>query len=256
MTETIAVLDEFFSKYLECDLSNVAPGRVWVIPSDRRDTPEPFHENIIALWLIASGNRCVVSIQRTLEEPVKRVVNRLALGDFRTPYGQKALLEVLGAKLKHFYEVTGNSGPIFFVTPTTFRHTATDSCRLVTSEDIPALQAVGLYGRYLDKSIAEGTCFAAFDLGAPVAVAGTWEVPHMADKVAELCVPGTVPARRREGFGKQVVAGTTGAVLKSGRVPVYVTSNLNFASIATARTVGYQPYGWQFRIEVVPKSVG
>ncbi|MGQ9678314.1 MAG: GNAT family N-acetyltransferase [bacterium] len=253
MGETIAVIDGFFSTYLECDLSNVTPGVVWVVPSDRRDAAEPFHDNIIALWLIASGNRCVVSVQRGLEEPVKRVVSRMALGDFRTPYGQKTLLGVVGAKLKHSSEVAGNSGPIFFATVTTFRNIATDLCRLVTPADIPALQVVGLYGRYLDKSIAEGTCFAAFDGAEPVAVAGTWEIPHMADQVAELCVPGTIPARRREGFGKQVVACTTRAVLKSGRVPIYLTSDLNFASIATARAVGYQPYGWQFRAEVVPK---
>jgi len=251
MKDTIAVLDEFFTKYLECDLGNVAPGGVWVIPSDRRDAREERSDNIIALWLIASGNRCVVSVQRSLEEAVKRVVNRLALGDFRTPYGQKALIEAVAAKIKRPQAVTGNSGPIFFATSATFRRIPVDSCRLIKEADIPALQAVGLYGTYLDKSIAEGTCFAAFDGAEPVAVAGTWEVPHMADRVADICVPGTVPARRREGFGKQVVACTTEAVLKSGRVPIYVTSDLNFASIATAKAVGYQPYGWQFRIEVV-----
>ncbi len=253
MKDTIAVLDEFFSKYLECDFGNVAPGRVWVIPSDRRDVREERYDNIIALWLIASGNRCVVSVQRGVEEAVKRVVSRLALGDFRTPYGQKALLEALAGKVKKPQAVTGNSGPIFFATSATFRRIPTGNCRLVSEADIPALQAVGLYGKYLDKSIAEGTCFAAFVGTEPVAVAGTWDVPHMADRVADICVPGTIPARRREGFGKQVVACTTEAVLKSGRVPVYVTSDLNFASIATAKAVGYQPYGWQFRVEVVPE---
>ncbi len=257
MRGAVAVLDEFFSGYLECDFANVTPGRVWVVPSDRRDTVELHYDNIFALWLIASGNRCVVSVQRVLEAPVRRVVEKMALGDFRTPVGQKLLLETVAGVLGRYQRgpgwVNGFIGPILFATPATFHYQPVHPCQKVTRADIPALMAAGLYGSYLDSSIAEGTCFAAFVDGKPVAVAGTWAVPHMADKVADICVPGTVAEHRKEGFGKSVLACTTGAVLKSGRVPIYITSERNVASIATARAVGYQPYGWQFRVEVVPK---
>ncbi len=254
MSGALAVLDEFFSRYLECDLKNVAPGRVWVIPADRREVLELHYDNVFVLWLIASGNRCVISVQRVLEEPVKRVVNRLALGDFHRPAGQQALLAAVAAKLGHRSRVAGVSGPLLFATPGTFHPQEQHYCKQVTFADVPVLKNAGLYGDYLQKSVAEGTCFAAFVDGEPVAVAGTWEVPHMVDRVADICLPGTIPARRREGFGKSVLSGTTGAVLRSGRIPVYLTSDRNVASINTARAVGYQPYGWQFRVEVVPET--
>jgi len=249
MDPQIAVLDRFYSAYLDCDISRVTPGGVWVVPSDRRDRAELHYENVFALWLLASGNRCVVSVQRPLEAAVKRAVSRLDLAGFRAEPGQKLLRDAVASGLRRDARIV--SGPVLNCTVRTFRPEIEHRCRRVTSSDLAALRRVGLYGGWLARSVEEGTCHAAYVDGEPVALAGTYEVPHMANEVCDLCVPGTVPEHRREGYGRAVVACTTRAVLESGRVPVYVTSDQNMASINTARSVGYTQYGWSLRVEIV-----
>jgi len=250
MLEPIPTLDDFFSRYLECDIAKVSAGRVWVIPSDRRETREMHYSNVFALWLLTSGNRCVASVQRGLEPVVARTVGRLRPGQVREPSGQRRLVRAVAAGLRLGPGLSAVSGPVLFCTGRSFRAQRLHPCRRVRRPDLPALAKAGLYGPWLDASVADGTCFAAYDRDEPVSLAGTWEVPHLGDRVADMCVPGTIAARRREGFGKSAVACATGAVLDSGRIPVYVTSDRNRASILTARAVGYTQYGWQFRIEL------
>ncbi len=244
------ILDRFFSVYLECDLSNVTPGRAWIIPSNRREIPELHYENPFPLWLIATGSRCVISVQPALEAPLKKLIARMPLAIFHLPQGRRMMLETVARALNASGRVSAVSGPILFATRGTFRSVELHPCRPITTADIPALQKAGLYDTCLNKSIAEGTCYAAFDGASPVSLAGTWEVPHLQDQIAEMCVPGTIPSKRREGYGKSCLSFATRAVINSGRIPLYLTSDLNPASIATARAVGYQPYGRQFRIEI------
>lgn len=243
-------LDRFFSIYLECDLTNVTPGRVWIIPSNRRELPELHYANPFALWLLASGNRCIISVQPALEAPLKRLIARLPPAIFHHPEGRRMIIDTVARTLNAAGRVSAFSGPVLFATRTSFRHVELHPCRQITPEDIPALRSAGLYDTCLEKSIAEGTCYAAFDGSDPVSLAGTREVPHLADRIAEMYVPGTIPAKRREGYGKSCLACATRAVIQSGRIPLYLTSDLNPASVATARAVGYQPYGRQFRVEI------
>ncbi|MEO0051475.1 MAG: hypothetical protein ABIK11_02860 [candidate division WOR-3 bacterium] len=251
MSETVRpLLDRFFSLYLECDLAKVTPGRALVIPSNRRELPEPHYENPFALWLIATGSRCVISVQPALETPLRKLFARMPLTIFHLPEGRRMILETVARALNASGRVSAFSGPILFATRATFRAVELYPCRPLTTADIPALRNAGLYDTCLDKSIAEGTCYAVFEGDIPVSVAGTWEVPHLQDQIAEMLVPGTIPAKRREGYGKTCLSFATRAVIKSGRIPVYLTSDLNPASIATARAVGYQPYGRQFRLEI------
>uniref|UniRef100_A0A7C4GCX6 Uncharacterized protein n=1 Tax=candidate division WOR-3 bacterium TaxID=2052148 RepID=A0A7C4GCX6_UNCW3 len=251
MVDPITVLDAFFSGYLECDLSRVTPGRVWVIPSDRREMTELHYSSPFALWLLTSGNRCVASVQRNLEPVITRVVNHLRPGEVRDITGQRRLLEAVAAGLRLPRGLSASSGPVFFCTRRSFRRRDIHPCRRVQPADITALSAAGLYDSSLDSSIAAGTCFVALDGASPVSLAGTREVPHLADKVADMFVPGTIAARRREGFGQTAVSAATAAVLDSGRIPLYTTSDHNPASILTAQAVGYSQYGWQFRVELV-----
>lgn len=87
----------------------------------------------------------------------------------------------------------------------------------------------------------------------PVSVSGTHAVPHLADEIADMNVPGTLEANRGQGFGKTAVSATTEAILAQGKVPIYMTSDGNIASIRTARSVGYVDYGWQLRLSYCPE---
>jgi len=69
----------------------------------------------------------------------------------------------------------------------------------------------------------------------PVAVAGVnWQSPGF----AEVYVQVASEARQR-GWGQSVVKATTGRVLQSGRLPVYLVEPINEASVKLASAVGY-----------------
>jgi RimJ/RimL family protein N-acetyltransferase len=65
-----------------------------------------------------------------------------------------------------------------------------------------------------------------------------WQTP----KFAELSV-NTAPGRRRQGWGRSVVAAMVQYVLESGRTPLYVTGAQNEASLRLAESVGFVDSG-------------
>ncbi len=119
----------------------------------------------------------------------------------------------------------------------------------MTEKDRPALERAGLLNSSLLESVREGTCFAAYDGDRPVALCGVMPVPHMADRVADIALNGTLEPFRRRGFGRTVLSAVTETVQAQGRIPVYITSSHNTASIKTAGSVGFLEYGWQFRVK-------
>jgi GNAT superfamily N-acetyltransferase len=141
------------------------------------------------------------------------------------------------------------SGPVFFGPPETFCGKRLQTCRVVTEADRPALEDAGLLNSSLLESVRDGTCFAAYDGEKPAALCGVMPVPHMADHAADIALSGTLEPLRRRGFGRTVLSAVTETVQARGRIPFYITSSHNTASIKTAASVGYLEYGWQFRVK-------
>jgi GNAT superfamily N-acetyltransferase len=72
-----------------------------------------------------------------------------------------------------------------------------------------------------------------------MAAAGlNWQSPHF----AEIYVY-TMTTHRRQGLGRSVVAAAVQHVLESGRIPLYVTSSSNLASIQLAEATGFVDLG-------------
>jgi len=243
-------IDSFFAEYLGCDLAALGPGEVVVTGSSRRYGLEPHHGHIFALWLVASGNRCAISVQKELVWPVQQVTRGTDVEGL-TGLAGRALLAQTVARLLHAEErVTTGSGPIFYCTSGSLRVWDVHPCRPLAPSDLPEATACGLYGPYLGPSVADGTCYVALDGPRPVSLSGTWPATHMAAEIADICVPGTLETHRRQGYAKTAVSHTTRAILGRNRIPVYVTSDRNKASIATAKSVGYAQYGWEFRVQL------
>ena len=97
--------------------------------------------------------------------------------------------------------------------------------------------------------MGEGTCLAALFRERPVAISGTHAIGHMADQVGDICVE-TLKSFRQQGYGKTAVSQVTAVLLARGLVPLYATSDWNEASARTARSLGFEPYGWQLRIQI------
>ena len=244
------VIDSFFAEYLGCDLAAMGPGEVVVAGSSRRYGPEPHHGHVFPLWLVASGNRCAISVQKELVWPVQQVTKGADVEGLTGSAGRALLAQTVARLLKVDGRTTTGSGPILYCTSGSLRVWDTRPCRPLTSQDMAEATASGLYEPYLRASVADGTCYVALDDSRPVSISGTWPAAHMAAEIADVCMPGTLETHRRQGYAKTALSHTTRAILDAGRVPVYITSDRNKASIATANSVGYAQYGWEFRVQL------
>lgn len=250
-TEAIARLDRFFSVYWDCDISTIRPGEVRVVASPRRERPEPGYARTFAVWVLITEGRCAVSVQARLLEPVATAVRSLRFEPGPGRPWQQELLGIAERELVASGRLKTGSYPIYYCTSEGFREQNLKSCRPVGLDVIEGLRKTELndWGS-LDLSIAEGTCFAAYEGDRPVALAGTHKDQPLSDEVAEVNVPGTLTGFRRRGFGKTVVSATTAAALAAGKVPLYPPADDNIASINTALSLGYQLYGWRFAISI------
>ncbi len=250
MDEAIPVLDAFFSEYLGCDIRDIVPGHTCITATPRREQRELHHPDSFALWMLIAQSRCAISVHGPLLRTVSKIAHGLGIEGFRHPLAVKRFVVAVTRGLGLREGISSTSGPVLYCTNTTLRPARLHPCRPVTPADLPAVRATGLYDSSLEQSVTDGTCFAAFDDGRPVSLAGTLAVPHMADSVADMHIPGTIATHRRRGFGRTAVSHATGAVIDRNRVPVYLTSDRNAASVETAHSVGYREYGWQFRVRL------
>ncbi len=250
----LSVLDAFFSVYIGCDIGEMAPGETRVVASPRRERAELRYTEPFALWMIVAQSRCAVSVRGELMRRVTRIVRPLGIERMRDPQATQRLVIAATRTLGIRRKMSTTSGPIQYCTKKTLRMWEKHACRRVTSLDVPAIEQTGLYGPSLDRSVDEGTCFAAWAGGHPVSLAGTYPVPHMQDAVADMNVSGTIEGFRNQGFGRTVVSHATRATLDLGLVPVYMTADSNVPSKRTARAVGYRTYGWQFQVIVQDKD--
>lgn len=247
MSGATQTIDSFFSEYLGCDIGAMEQGEMRIAASDRRCQREMGYASVFAVWILIAGNRCAMSVQHPLLELVPQLdLEKYRSLGFHESLARKAS-DVLGR------ELAISRSPIFCCTPETFRAQRLHPCRRIVANDLPSLR--GIVGDYhgLDGSIREGTCFAAMHNEKPVSVSGTHAVPHLTHAIADMNVPGTLEAYRGQGFGKTAVSSTTEAALAQGKIPVYVTSDSNMASIKTARSVGYLDYGWQLKLSYCPE---
>ncbi|MFO7650752.1 MAG: GNAT family N-acetyltransferase [bacterium] len=254
MADALIDTAAFFSAYLECDLSSVAPREMRVVASDRRERRELLYADVFALWLVVFENRAALSVQSQLYKPVRRILGRHGIARIREPRCLDDLTRLVETHRSMLGQVSVASGPINCCAAETFRPRLTHPCRAVTEADLPAVRQSGLYEDWLEQSVRAGTCHAAFDSGRPVALCGTFDVPHLADRVADIGLAGTLDSHRRLGFGSSVLSATTAAILAVGKTPVHQTSDRNVASIATARSVGYREFGWDFRVRITPTT--
>jgi len=250
MDTEIPVIDAYFSEYLGCAIGDITPGHTVVTASARRERREPQHADAYALWMVTTQSRCAISVQGPMLRAVSAAARALGIELRRDPRAARRLVLVACRALGIRENISSASGPVLYCPRRTLRLAELHPCRPVLPEIVPAVAASGLYDDSLAASVAEGTCYAAWHEDRPVSLAGTLPVPHMADAVADLEVPGTLVPFRRQGFGRTVVSHATRAVLDRGRVPVYITSDNNVASTETAASVGYRRYGWQFRVSL------
>jgi len=254
MEQWLTLLDAYFSVCLGCDIGAVVPGETRIAASSRRERRELHYADVFPVWCFVTQNRCVVSVQRPLLGAVSKLVSGWDGSQFRNETAAERLTATAAEELGLGPDASYAAGPVFFCPPETYRGERPRPCRAVAEADRPALDGAGLLDSSLIESVADGTCFAGFDGDRPVALCGVCPVPHMADRVADISLNGTLEPFRHRGFGRTVLSAVTETLHARARLPFYITSDSNVASRRTAASVGYVEYGWQVRVKMAVKE--
>ncbi len=237
------LLDEYLGCLLDADLAALTPARTVVVEPSRRLRREESYGFIHALWWVwLADGRSAVSVPPGAGPAVERIA--AGVQDAGALYGP-ALAAQLTAALNPVLRAHG----LAVVDRT--RHSLLYGC------DGPHLRrhAHGDCRRLIDGSIApahdiwfpthcfpDGIVYGVVADGQVVSVAHAHRSHLMEDRVADLGVE-TAPAYRRRGYAQTVVSAVVGEMTGRGGEALYSLGPDNLPSLATATSVGFQPYG-------------
>lgn len=248
--ETAQRIDRFFSIYLDGDLSRLSGGQICVVPSERRYQPEVGYGFTHVLWLLMSGGRCLISTQHEIVQPMIGLMNNIhSLSELYAHRFDADILKICSNALPDS-QLSIGAGPKYTCCDEDFKPNTDLNVHPITGATLEKVAAVlGDAGLALPYTVQEKTAFVYELDGQPVACCGTLPIGHMEDEIGEVGSVFTLPTMRNRGCAKAVVAATTQAVLRSGRVSAYSTWDANIASQRTAMSVGYKKYGWALYVK-------
>ncbi len=225
------------------DFSTLEPGRVTVVESPRRLKPFGTYGTIRALWwLWLADGRSAASVPPGAHQPVSKIlkearcddaVHDLAFtADLRAAANEslnKAGLQEVDRAFKDLYFACNG----LLLQP----HHRSD-CRHLVDESIPPADGLRLPTHCFPDGIAYGIVAD----GKVVSVA--WSRCHdfMEEEIADIGVE-TAPPYRKRGYAKTVVSAVVEHITRKGGEAFYGCDPDNHASVATARSVGFVPYG-------------
>ena len=243
--ETAQRMDRFFSVYLGSDLSQLSRDQIRVVGSERRYRPEVGYGFTHVLWLLVTDDRCLISTQHEIAQPMVKLVESIHhLSELCSRQFDADILRICLNALPDA-QLSIGAGPKYICCDEDFKPGTDTNVHLITEDALEKVIAtLGDAGLALPYTIQEKTTFVYELDGQPVACCGTLPIGHMEDKIGDVGSVFTLPTMRNRGFAQAVVAATTQAVLRSGRVPTYSTWDANIASQRTAMSVGYKKYGW------------
>jgi GNAT superfamily N-acetyltransferase len=220
MTHVFPIIDKYLCVRMGIDLTNLTPGRTLVVESHRRLCREEGYGYLCALWwLWLADGRTAISVPPGAS-PAVQVISP----DVQDPQrlSQPDLAEALTGPVSAALAQAGlpavnrSHRDVSFACNAGLlrRHTCGD-CRRLSDESIPAAEGLSL---------------------------PTHRTGLMEDRVADLGVD-TAEAYRRRGFAKTAVSAVVEHIARGGGEAFYTCRPDNHASIATARSVGFVPYG-------------
>jgi hypothetical protein len=245
-TKTLRDVADFYSERAQFPLRTLDSGRMVVAGSNDcyPDASRPRKRNV-ALWMGVLEDRAVIVTQPELVPAVQGRLEQIpSPANLMGPEFRDDLAALCRKRAKTDAALEMYLGRKFYCDSEMLIHVADSNVRQLDSEN--AGQAIRCLGSAdipddLDYLLAEGTAFAYFLDGLPVAFAGTHPAGPLADRIGDIMV-GTLEAHRRSGFGKAVISATTSAIISRGKVAVWGMSYDNFAAMKTAASIGYRQY--------------
>jgi ribosomal protein S18 acetylase RimI-like enzyme len=237
------LVDAYMGVRMEVELSTVEPGRVRVVESPRRLRREQSYGFVHALWWVwLEDGRSAASVPPGAGEKVSRILAEAGDGGKLFDPGITERLKepvnasLQGAGLKQVERVLRDV--CFACNASLLRRHNHGDCRRLTDESVPSAPGLKLPTHCFPDGIVHGVV----DDGMVVSLAHAHRPGVMEDRVADLGV-GTAPGYRRRGYAQTAVSAVVEHITRDGGEARYGCSPSNLASIATARSVGFVPYG-------------
>lgn len=240
---SFAHLDSYVSTRLGLNLSCAESGRTRVSESKRRLTAEQSYGYVHGLWFMwLTDGRRVVSVPPGAGLQTKALLTDVASAS-------QLLDEELAAALREpidgVLKAKGLSPTnrvirdiVFVCNAELLRTHPLNGCRRLTDDSIPAAEGLDLPAH----CFPDGVVYGVVRDGEVTSCAFAHRAGVMEDLVCDVGV-GTAVGCRRRGYAKAAVSALVSTFTERGGEARYSCSPDNEASIATARSVGFVPYG-------------
>jgi len=237
------LVEQYLGIRMGLDFSALTPGRVAVVESPRRVQRTKGYGYVRALWWIwLVHGRTAASVPPGAGDAVREVLAGVQCAELVHDPEIRSRLEIPANESlwkAGLEEVNRAFRDICFACDSSLlrRHGHGD-CRRLTDESVPP--GPGL--RLPTHCFPDGIAYGVVADGKAVSIAFAHRSGVMEGRVADLGVETSAEFRRR-GYAKTVVSAVVEHVIRNGGEAYYVCRPDNHASIATARSVGFAPYG-------------
>jgi hypothetical protein len=247
------LIDQYFGTLLDMDVSRLKPGVISITETSRRQRCEQSFSFVHALFgIVYLDGSAAISVTPGARLAVLEMMERTSLIS-HDPFPQEALDRLATCisqarvqaglpPAKRAYEAQ-----VFACNDTLLRRYQQGDCRQLCDEMIRPAEGLTLP----THCFPDGIVYGIVEDHQVVSVAYAHRSGILEDWVADLGVETAAPYRQR-GFAKTVVSSVTAHVMAKGGEGVYTCSVHNQASIATAISVGYAPYGRIFVVSAPP----
>lgn len=242
-TPAFPLVDKYHGIRLGVELASVQPGGVMVAESPRRLLKEQSFGYVRALWwLWLQDGRSVLSVPPGAGDAVREIAASVEdAGELLEPGLAELLKEPVNVTLSGagLAQVDRTLHDVNFAcNAALLRLHREGDCRPLTNESLPPESGM----RTRKQCFPDGIAYGVIADGQVVSVAFAHRTGVMEGLVADLGVRTAEPYRRR-GYAKTAVSAVVELVTNVGGEAVYYCDPSNAASVATARSVGFVPYG-------------
>lgn len=242
-TLSFPLVERYLGIRMGLDMASLIPGEVKVVETPLHLKREESYGYVRALWCLwLSDGRSAVSVPPGAGKSVTQIASGIEDAEQLL---DPRLAEQLAAPVNGAMRKAGLKEVDRILRDVTFacnasllRRHVCGKCRRLTDESLPA--APGL--KLPTHCFPDGIVYGVVADGAAVSIAFAHRTGVMEDLIADLGIE-TAADYRRRGYAKTAVSAVVEHITRNGGEAYYGCRPDNVASIATARSVGFVPYG-------------
>jgi len=243
------LVDRYLGVIFGMDISSMTPGECRVAKSARRLQREQSYGFVHALFGVClSDDRTAISVTPGAEEVIRELLAHSKL-NFKDGFDNN-LLKCIEDIVKKAREQMGlppsakvSESLIFACNSKPILSNETKKCIRLFDKTVAPAEGLSLP----THCFPDGIVYGFVEDRRVVSVAYAHRSGIMEDQVVDIGVE-TAEGYRRKGYAKTVVSAVTAHMVQAGGQALYACSPRNFASIATARSVGYELYGRRIHV--------